>query len=64
MPSAAASLVILSIGAILCAPSAAAQSVAHPLDPLSSDEILKTSEVLRAAGKVTDKSRLSLIALN
>ncbi len=38
--------------------------LAHPLDPLSSGEILKTAEVLRGAGKVNDQSRFSLIALH
>src|SRR3954447_25563978 len=40
-----------------------AQEIDHPLDPLSKDEILKTAEVLRAAGKANEKSRFSLIAL-
>jgi primary-amine oxidase len=43
---------------------AADTSVAHPLDPLTKDEILKTAEVLRAAGKMIAKSRFSLIALH
>lgn len=42
----------------------AAESPLHPLDPLSSGEILKTAEVLRGAGRVTDQSRFSLIALH
>lgn len=42
---------------------AADTNVAHPLDPLTKDEILQTAEVLRAAGKMTAKSRFSLIAL-
>src|SRR5207302_8118699 len=39
-------------------------ALAHPLDPLTSGEILKTAEVLRGAGKVNDQSRFSLIALH
>jgi primary-amine oxidase len=37
---------------------------AHPLDPLSKDEIKATVEVLKASGKISAASRFPLIALN
>src|SRR5258708_3135618 len=43
---------------------AAADDVAHPLDPLSKDEILGALEVLRAAGRVNTESRFSFVALH
>jgi len=36
----------------------------HPLDPLTSREIVQTVDVLRSAGKVSDTSRFSLICLH
>jgi primary-amine oxidase len=38
-------------------------SFAHPLDPLSKEEILRTVEILRTAGKADRNSRFSLITL-
>jgi primary-amine oxidase len=40
------------------------EKVAHPLDPLTKEEILKTVEILRAAGKANRDSRFSLITLH
>ena len=42
---------------------AANASYAHPLDPLTKEEILQTFEVLRTAGKTTRDSRFSLVTL-
>jgi primary-amine oxidase len=48
----------------LCCTAVAADYPAHPLDPLSREEILATVEVLKAAGKVNEQSRFSTIVLN
>src|SRR5438270_12188098 len=53
----------LALVALLVTSNILAEQIDHPLDPLSKDEILKTAEVLRAAGKATEQSRFSLIAL-
>src|SRR5262249_17842987 len=46
------------------AASAADMPFAHPLDPLTKQEILQTVEVMRTAGKVNRESRFSLITLH
>ncbi len=54
------------LAVLLSGETAAAQtpsSAAHPLDPLRPDEITTAVTTLRAAGKITDASRLPLIAL-
>jgi primary-amine oxidase len=43
---------------------AAEVPLAHPLDPLTKQEILETVEVMRKAGKVNRESRFSLITLH
>jgi primary-amine oxidase len=51
--------------ALIILPALAAdENSRHPLDPLTSAEILQTAEVLRASGKVNENSRFSLIALH
>ena len=58
-----ASLAVIAFAFAIGGLRAAEANVAHPLDPLTKDEILLTAEVLRASGKVGAKSRFSLIAL-
>lgn len=41
----------------------AADVAAHPLDPLSKEEIIAAVEILRASGKVNENSRFSTIVL-
>jgi primary-amine oxidase len=53
----------MCLAVLVCVLPAVAEE-RHPLDPLSSSEILKTAEVLRAAGKVNETSRFSLIVLH
>jgi primary-amine oxidase len=52
--------------ALACTVAAAAQSAGelHPLDPLTRDEINAAAQVLKDAGRVTDKSRFSTVILN
>jgi Cu2+-containing amine oxidase len=52
--------------ALACAAGAAAQGAgtSHPLDPLTRDEINAAAQVLKDAGKVTDKSRFSTVVLS
>ncbi|MGH8247637.1 MAG: primary-amine oxidase [Gammaproteobacteria bacterium] len=53
------------IGALLRGSGAAAAEVnAHPLDPLSKEELAAAVEVLKSAGRVTDASRFPLIHLH
>jgi primary-amine oxidase len=60
-------IAIVSVALALCAsgaPAAAQEaSVAHPLDPLSQDEIAAAARALRESGKVTPGSRFSTIVL-
>jgi primary-amine oxidase len=56
-------LSLLSFIPFTAAPAAAADNPAHPLDPLSKEEITATVEVLKASGKVTGDSRFSTIFL-
>jgi primary-amine oxidase len=49
---------------LLLAARALAQSDAHPLDPLTKEEIAAASETLRAAGKVTPEMRFQTIVLH
>jgi primary-amine oxidase len=53
-------LLALSSGALRLS----AADAAHPLDPLSKEEIAAAVEILKAGGKVTDASRLPMIALH
>jgi len=57
--------IALLFAACLLAPSKAiaADSPAHPLDPLSREEITATVDILKASGKATDNSRFSIIVL-
>jgi primary-amine oxidase len=52
--------------ALACAAAPAAQGAgtSHPLDPLTRDEINAAAQVLKDAGKVTDKSRFSTVVLS
>jgi primary-amine oxidase len=52
--------VVLTIAAFL----AQAQASAHPLDPLSKEELTTTTAVLKDAGKVSDSVRFVLIHLH
>lgn len=61
-PSLRHSKPLLTLALTMCLRASDA-GLAHPLDPLTDGEILKTAEVLRAAGKMTPKARFSLIAL-
>ncbi len=49
---------------IACAAAQDKASLAHPLDPLSKEEITSAVEVLKSGGKVNDASRFVMIALN
>jgi primary-amine oxidase len=53
-------LLALSSGALRLS----AADAAHPLDPLSKEEIAAAVEILKAGGKVSDASRFPMIALH
>jgi len=55
-------LLLTGCGAQVSEPQAA--SVAHPLDPLTSDEYSQTLELLRAAGHVDEASRFTNLELH
>ncbi len=59
-------LVLLCCAACLLAgwPAKAADDSAHPLDPLSKEEIAAAVQTLKAGGKVNDGSRFSILALH
>ena len=59
-------LLLLAIGLSLYGREIAAANLgaAHPLDPLSKDEIVVAIEVLKNSGKITDVSRFPTIVLN
>lgn len=48
---------------LVCCTVFAADYPAHPLDPLSREEITATVDLLKAAGKVSEQSRFSTIVL-
>ena len=57
----------LSAGCLSTPPQRVAPNAvvpAHPLDPLSKDEIVACVQLLKANGEVTDDSRFSIIVLN
>ena len=54
---------LLGVTALAVGSTTVRAGASHPLDPLSSQEILETVDVLRSAGKTTSESRYSLIKL-
>jgi primary-amine oxidase len=52
-------ILLLAVG-----PGLAADTTAHPLDPLSKQEIAAATQVLKSAGKITEQSRTPVFVLH